>query len=111
MSDGFPEASWRYVADTLSSSLPPNFLELSGGVRRYRLPTVHDTVLSPNERYLFVRNNLLNLEGMSDNSITVIDLAKRERVVRSIDKLRRQNVNPNCIMLLPNHFCLAARGQ
>jgi len=45
-------------------------------MRRYRLPKVHDTVLSPDERYLFVPNSLLNLEGMSDGPITVIDLTK-----------------------------------
>jgi len=33
----------------------------------------------PDERYLFVQNSLLNLEGMSDGSITVIDLTKGER--------------------------------
>lgn len=63
----------------------------------------HHTVLSPDERYLFVQNSLLNLEGMSDGSITVIDL-KRDTVLGSIDTLKAQGFNPNCIMLLPNHF-------
>lgn len=64
----------------------------------------HHTVLSPDERYLFVQNSLLNLEGMSDGSVTVIDLAKGGKVVGSIDTLKAQGFNPNCIMLLPNHF-------
>jgi DNA-binding beta-propeller fold protein YncE len=63
----------------------------------------HHTVLSPDERYLFVQNSLLNLEGMSDGSITVIDL-QQDKVLGSIDTLKAAGFNPNCIMLLPNHF-------
>jgi DNA-binding beta-propeller fold protein YncE len=63
----------------------------------------HHAVLSPDERYLFVQNSLLNLEGLSDGSITVIDL-KQNKVLGSIDTLKTQGYNPNCIMLLPNHF-------
>ena len=63
----------------------------------------HHTVLSPDERYLFVQNSLLNLEGLSDGSITVIDL-KNDKILGSIDTLKAQGFNPNCIMLLPNHF-------
>ena len=63
----------------------------------------HHTVLSPDERYLFVQNSLLNLEGMSDGSITVIDL-HQDKVLGSIDTLKTAGFNPNCIMLLPNHF-------
>lgn len=66
-------------------------------------PGAHHTVLSPDERYLFVQNSLLNLEGMSDGSITVIDLTKGT-ALGSIDTLKAQGFNPNCIMLLPNHF-------
>ena len=67
-------------------------------------PRAHHTVLSPDERYLFVQNSLLNLEGISDGSITVIDLAKGGKVLGSIETLKAQGFNPNCIMLLPNHF-------
>lgn len=63
----------------------------------------HHTVLSPDERYLFVQNSLLNLEGLSDGSITVIDL-KTDKVLGSIDTLKAAGFNPNCIMPLPNHF-------
>lgn len=63
----------------------------------------HHSVLSPDERYLFVQNSLLNLEGMSDGSITVIDL-QHDKVLGSIDTLKAAGFNPNCIMLLPNHF-------
>lgn len=64
----------------------------------------HHSLLSPDEHYLFVQNSLLNLEGMSDGSVTVIDLKKGGTVVGSIDTLKSQGFNPNCIMLLPNHF-------
>ena len=67
-------------------------------------PGAHHSVLSPDEHYLFVQNSLLNLEGMSDGSVTVIDLRKGGTVVGSIDTLKSQGFNPNCIMLLPNHF-------
>ncbi len=63
----------------------------------------HHSVLSPDERYLFVQNSLLNLEGLSDGSITVIDL-KQDKILRSIDTLKAQGFNPNCIMPLPNHL-------
>jgi len=63
----------------------------------------HHTVLSPDERYLFVQNSFLNLEGMSDGSITVIDL-KEDKILGSIDTLKAAGFNPNCIMPLPNHF-------
>ncbi|HKY70352.1 MAG TPA: YncE family protein [Nitrospira sp.] len=66
-------------------------------------PGAHHSVLSPDERYLFVQNSFLNLEGMSDGSITVIDL-KEDKVLGNIDTLKSQGYNPNCIMLLPNHF-------
>ncbi len=64
----------------------------------------HHSVLSPDEHYLFVQNSLLNLDGISDGSITVIDLRKGGTVLGSIDTLKAQGFNPNCIMLLPNHF-------
>ena len=60
----------------------------------------HHLVLSPDEHYLFVQNSLLNLPGMSDGSVTVIDVTKGEPVA-SIDTLKNQGFNPNCIVLLP----------
>jgi len=60
----------------------------------------HHLVFSPDERYLFVQNSLLNLPGMSDGSITVIDVAKGEPIA-SVDTLKNQGFNPNCVVLLP----------
>lgn len=60
----------------------------------------HHLVFSPDERYLFVQNSLLNLPGLSDSSITVIDVDKGEPIA-SIDTLKNMGFNPNCIVLLP----------
>jgi DNA-binding beta-propeller fold protein YncE len=60
----------------------------------------HHLAFSPDERYLFVQNSLLNLPGMSDGSITVIDVAKGEPIA-SVDTLKNMGLNPNCIVLLP----------
>jgi DNA-binding beta-propeller fold protein YncE len=63
-------------------------------------PGAHHLVFSPDERYLFVQNSLLNLPGMSDGSITVIDVEKGEPIA-SVDTLKNQGLNPNSIVLLP----------
>ena len=60
----------------------------------------HHVAFSPHERYAFVQNNLLNLPEMSDGSITVIDLPKG-KVIASVDTLKNQGLNPNCVILLP----------
>jgi DNA-binding beta-propeller fold protein YncE len=60
----------------------------------------HHVAFSPNERLAFVQNSLLNLPEMNDGSITVIDIVKGEQIA-SIDTLKHQGYNPNCIVLLP----------
>ncbi len=60
----------------------------------------HHVVFSPDNQYAFVQNNLLNLPGLSDGSISVVDLEKGETVA-SINTLKDQGLNPNCIILLP----------
>jgi len=64
----------------------------------------HHVAVTKDEKLAFVQNSLLNLPGMSDGSITIVDLAKGE-VIGSIDTLKDQGFNPNCIVLLPqwNH--------
>jgi DNA-binding beta-propeller fold protein YncE len=79
-----------------SDPLKPTFLKAIPAA-----PGAHHLVLSPDERYLFVQNSLLNLPGMSDGSITVIDVAKGEAIA-SLDTLKNQGFNPNCIVLLPD---------
>ena len=60
--------------------------------------------ITKDEKVAFVQNSFLNLPGMSDDSITIIDLTKGE-AVGSIDTLKEQGFNPNSIVLLPqwNH--------
>jgi DNA-binding beta-propeller fold protein YncE len=60
----------------------------------------HHVAFTLDGRYVFVQNALLNLPGMSDGSITVIDLQK-EVVVGSVDTLKNKGLNPNSIVLLP----------
>lgn len=64
----------------------------------------HHVAVTKDEKLAFVQNSFLNLPGMSDGSITIVDLAKGE-VVGSIDTLKDQGFNPNSIVLLPqwNH--------
>ncbi len=63
-------------------------------------PGAHHLVFSPDEKYLFVQNSLLNLPGMDDGSITVIDVAQ-DKAIHSINTLKDAGYNPNCIVLLP----------
>lgn len=60
----------------------------------------HHVAFSPDGRYAFVQNSLLNLPGMSDGSITVVDLEAGESVA-SIDTLKDQGFNPNSIVMMP----------
>lgn len=66
----------------------------------------HHVAITRDERYAFVQNALLNLPGMSDGSITVVDLAKGE-VVASVTTLRDMGLNPNSLVLLPQWNSLA----
>jgi hypothetical protein len=60
----------------------------------------HHAALSPDERYAFVQNGVLNLPGLSDGSITVVDLEKLE-VVDSIDTFKDAGYAINHILMLP----------
>ena len=67
------------------------------------LPTAagaHHVAFDKGGKYSFVQNSFLNLPGMRDGSITVIDM-KKEEVIGSIDTLKNQGLNPNLIVLLP----------
>ena len=64
-------------------------------------PGAHHLVFSPDEKYLFVQNSLLNLPEMDDGSITVIDVAQGKKI-HSINTLKDAGYNPNCIVLLPS---------
>ena len=65
----------------------------------------HHVAFTRDWKYAFVQNAFLNLPGMSDGSVTVIDL-QRQKVVKSLDTLKTTGFNPNSIVLLPkwNHL-------
>ncbi len=65
----------------------------------------HHVGFTKDWKYGFVQNAFLNLKGMDDGSITVVDL-KSEKVVASVDTLKNMGFNPNSIVLLPrwNHL-------
>src|SRR5258706_4429810 len=60
----------------------------------------HHVAFTKDGRYAYVQNALLNLPGMSDGSVTIIDL-KTETVVGSMDTLKLKGLNPNSMVLLP----------
>lgn len=65
----------------------------------------HHVAFTKDMKTGFVQNSLLNLPGMSDGSITVVDFEKGEAIA-SIDTFKEDGFNPNCIVLLPewNHL-------
>ena len=62
-------------------------------------PGAHHVAFSPDKRYAFVQNNLMNMMGMDDGSITVIDLEKGA-AVKEIDTLKTKGLSPNGILLI-----------
>ena len=65
----------------------------------------HHVAFTKDWKLAFVQNAFINLKGMDDGSIKVVDL-KTEKVVASFDTLKNKGLNPNCIVLLPkwNHL-------
>jgi WD40 repeat protein len=59
----------------------------------------HHVAYSVDGRYAFVQNSFINLPGMSDGSISIVDLKSRE-VIKSWDTLKNNGFNPNCLVLL-----------
>lgn len=60
----------------------------------------HHVGFTKDGKYGFVQNSFLNLPGMKDGSVSVVDLAKGE-VIASMDTLKNAGFNPNVIVLLP----------
>jgi len=65
----------------------------------------HHIAFNKDMSMAWVQNSLINLPGMNDGSITVVDL-KQGKVVASIDTLKNDGLAANCIVLLPkwNHL-------
>lgn len=66
----------------------------------------HHVAITKDEKLAFVQNSLLNLPGMSEGTITVVDLEK-EDVVANVETLKNMGLNPNSIVLLPEWNSLA----
>jgi hypothetical protein len=106
-----PNADRLYVTTAKPGHL--HIFDISENVARPKLlkslpaaEGAHHVAFTKDWRYAFVQNALLNLPGMSDGSITIIDLQKEE-VVGSVDTLKEQGLNPNSIVLLPRWNDLA----
>lgn len=89
-----------HVFDMTKGPLSPTLLKTFDAAEG-----AHHVGITKDEKYAFVQNSLLNLPGMSDGSVTVVDL-KAEKVVASMDTLKERGYNPNSIVLLPqwNHL-------
>lgn len=103
------DASRLYVTTAKPGNL--HVFDLAGGPLSPKLvkslPTgegAHHVAFTKDGRYAFVQNALLNLPGMSDGSITVVDLETLE-VKGSVDTFKNAGYNPNSLVLLPewNH--------
>ena len=73
------------------------------------LPTgegAHHVAFTKDWKLAFVQNTLLNLPGMSEGNVTVINL-ETEEVIAQIDTLQKAGYNPNLIVLLPEWNSLA----
>ena len=89
-----------------------HIFDLSSGVGSPSLITsipagmgAHHVGITKDEKFAFVQNALLDLPGLNDGAVTVVDLEKQE-VIGSMDTLKNMGMNPNCIVLLPdwNHL-------
>ncbi len=85
-----------------------NIFDISGDLMKPKLlktlpagQGAHHVALSPDERTAFVQNGVLNLPGLSDGSITVIDLESLE-VIDSIDTFKDAGYAINHILMLPD---------
>ena len=87
-----------HVFDISASVLEPVLLQsfpTAGGA--------HHVAFSPSEDRAYVQNGLLNLPGMNDGSITVIDLQKLE-VEGTIQTFKMAGLVPNSITMLPEWY-------
>ena len=93
----------------LATSQPGSFhiFDTSGGVLQPVLiktlttaPGAHHFAITADERYAIVQNALINMPGMNDGSLTVVDL-RAEEVVGQIDTLKNAGLTNNDIILLP----------
>lgn len=68
-----------------------NTLDTAGGA--------HHVAFTKDGRYAYVQNSFINLPGMSDGSVSVVDM-RSEEVIDTITTFIDNGFNPNCIILL-----------
>jgi len=66
----------------------------------------HHVGITRDGRWGFVQNSFINLPGMRDGSVSVVDL-KEQKVVAQMETLKNMGFNPNSIVLLPKWNDLA----
>jgi DNA-binding beta-propeller fold protein YncE len=100
-----PKADRMYVTTAKPGHL--HIFDLSAGAGKPKLTKsiataegAHHVAFTKDGRYAYVQNALLNLPGMSDGSVTIVDL-KTEKVIGSMDTLKSKGLNPNSMVLLP----------
>ncbi len=100
-----PDAKTLYVSTAKPGAL--HEFDLSAGADAPKLVRTipagegaHHVAFTKDYRYGFVQNALLNLPGMSDGAVTVVDLGEG-KAVASMDTLKDAGYNPNSIVLLP----------
>ena len=96
----------------VTTANPGNFhiFDISAGVLKPKLlKTIntaggaHHVLFTPDEKLAYVQNSFINLPGMSDGSITVIDL-KAGKAIDTIDTFKKAGLNPNLIVALPEWY-------
>lgn len=60
----------------------------------------HHVAYTKDGKYAYVQNSFINLPGMSEGSITVVDLESKT-VIDTIETFIENGFNPNCMVLLP----------
>jgi len=106
-----PKADRMYVTTAKPGHM--HVFDLGGGAGKPKLlksiataEGAHHVAFTKDWKYAYVQNALLNLPGMSDGSVTIIDL-KTDKVVGSMDTLKQTGFNPNSMVLLPQWNDLA----
>jgi len=79
------------LSDDRKSATLTKTLDTAGGA--------HHIAYTADGKYAYVQNSFINLPGMNDGSISVVDMETRE-VIDSWDTLKDNGFNPNCIVLL-----------
>jgi DNA-binding beta-propeller fold protein YncE len=84
-----------------------HFFDISGDPTKPKLTKTleagegaHHVAYTKDGRYAYVQNSFINLPGMSEGSITVVDLNKKE-VIDTINTFIDNGFNPNSMVLLP----------